>query len=130
MTFYLRAQRLAQVGRWPEAELQARQGLADAPGDGHLLTLLASILRLRKDYAAALATADAAVAALPDLADAHAERAENLIVLIKAKEAVTAASEAVRLSPYDAANHLVLARALLAAHDNPRARAEIVTSRP
>lgn len=120
---YGRAQRLAQVGRWAEAEREARHGLAVAPADGHLLTLLASIQRWRRDYAAALTTADAAVAAAPTHAGAHAERAENLIVLINAKGAVAAAGEAVRLEPYAAEHHLVLARALLAAHDNAGARA-------
>jgi tetratricopeptide (TPR) repeat protein len=120
---YSRAQRLAEVGRFDDAERTARSGLAAAPADGGLLTLLASILRLRRDYAGALAVADAAVAAAPALADAHAERAENLISLIRSRDAVEAGREAVRLDPFDPAGHLVLARAFAAADDFDRARA-------
>ncbi len=120
---YWRAQRLAQVGRYEEASRQVRAGLAVAPADGRLLTLLASVQRLQRDYANALATADAAVAAAPHFADAHAERAEILIVLLRARDAVPAAEEAVRLGPLTPAGHLVLARALAAARDLDRARA-------
>ncbi|GAA0565607.1 hypothetical protein GCM10010172_56460 [Paractinoplanes ferrugineus] len=123
--FYREARHLAQVGRYEEAERAARHGLADAPRDGRLLTLLASVLRLRREYAPALATATAAVEAAPHLADAHAERAESLILLIRSKEAVVAAGEAVRLAPLDPSAHLVLARALAStnAHDQARAAA-------
>jgi tetratricopeptide (TPR) repeat protein len=120
---YARAWRLAQVGRYAEAERLARAGLAGAPADGRLSTLLASVRRLRHDYGAALAAADAAVAAEPGLADAHAERAECLLALVRAPEAVAAAEQAVRLAPSRAAGHLVLARALVAARDTGRARA-------
>ena len=120
---YWRAQRLAQVGRYADAEREIRGELSVAPADGRLLTLLASVLRLQRDYAAGLAAADAAVAAAPQLAEAHAERAENLIVLIRARDAVLAAGEAVRLGPADATGHFVLARALAAARDFDRARA-------
>ncbi|WP_030442572.1 tetratricopeptide repeat protein [Actinoplanes subtropicus] len=120
---YRRAHHLAQAGRYEEAERAARDGLAAAPGDGRLLTLLASVLRLRRDYAAALATADRAVAAAPQLADAHAERAEILIVLLRAADAVAAAGEAARLAPLDASVRLVLARAHAAAHQHDRSRA-------
>jgi len=120
---YWRAHQLAQVGRYEDAERAARDGLAAAPEDGRLLTLLASVLRLRRDYAAALATADRAVAVAPQLADAHAERAENLIVLLRATDAVAAAGEAARLAPLDASLHLVVARAYAAAREHDRARA-------
>ena len=120
---YWRAQRLAQVGRYEEAERAARDGLAAAPEDCRLLTLLASVLRVRRDYAAALAVADRAVAAAPHLADAHAERAESLIVLLRPAGAVAAAGQAARLAPLDAAAHLVLARALAAAREHDRSRA-------
>lgn len=119
---YWRAHRLAQVGRYEEAEKEARAGLATDPGNARLLTLLASVLRLRRDYAAALATAEAAVAAAPQFADAHAERAENLIVMIRARDAVAAATQAVQLDPGEPSGHFVLARALAAAKDYPKAR--------
>lgn len=120
---YRRARQLAQVGRYEEAERLARGGLAEAPRDGHLLTLLASVLRLRREYSPALVAATAAVEAAPDLADAHAERAESLILLIRSREAVAAAGEAVRLAPHDPSAHLVLARALASAREHDRARA-------
>ena len=117
------ARRLAEVGRYDEAERMVRTGLAEAPGSGRLLALLAWVLRLRREYVAALAAADAAVTAEPDLAGAHAERAENLIALVRSADAVAAAEEAVRLDPLDPGGHLVLARALAAHRDLDRARA-------
>jgi tetratricopeptide (TPR) repeat protein len=120
---YRRAHLLAQAGRYEEAERTVRAGLAEEPGDGRLLTLLASVLRMRRDYPAALAAADSAAAASPLLADAHAERAENLILLIRSKDAVAAAEEAVRLDQLGAAAFLTLARALAAASQHERARA-------
>jgi len=119
---YWRAQQLAQVGHYAEAEQITRQGLAESPDDGWLLTLLASVRRLRRDYAGALRAADAAVTAVPLLAGAHLERAENLIVLVRARDAVEAATEAVRLEPSVASGHFVRARALAAARDFERAR--------
>jgi tetratricopeptide (TPR) repeat protein len=120
---YRRAHRLAEVGRYAEAEDVVRAGLAAAPGDGTLLVLLASVRRARRDYAGALAAADTAVASAPHLAGAHAERAECLILLIRGRDAVAAAGEAVRLDPLDPSGHLVLARALAAVNDHDRARA-------
>src|SRR4051812_1259343 len=120
---YRGAQGLAHVGRYDEAERMARAGLAAAPGHGPLLTLLASVLRMRRDHPGALDAADRAVAAAPGFADAHLERAENLIALVRTKDAVAAAEEAVRLDALSAAGHLVHARALAAAGDLDRARA-------
>jgi tetratricopeptide (TPR) repeat protein len=120
---YHRAHRLAEVGRLADAERTARDALAATPADGHLLTLLASVLRLQRKYAAALSTAEAAVSASPSLADAHAERAECLLLLIRSRDAVAAAEEAVRLAPDRPDGHLVLARALAATRAYPRARA-------
>ena len=120
---YARAWQFAQIGRYADAERAAREGLAAAPFDGGLLVLLASVLRLRKEYASALSTVDAAVAAAPHRADAHAERAELLILLLRAREAVEAAGEAVRLAPMEPAGHRVLARALAAAGSPAPARA-------
>ena len=117
------ARRLAEVGRYDEAERMIRSDLAAAPGSGRLLVLLAWVLRLRREYVAALETADAAAAAEPGLADAHAERAENLIWMVRSADAVAAAEEAVRLDPLRPAGHLVLARALAAHRDLERARA-------
>jgi tetratricopeptide (TPR) repeat protein len=120
---YWQAQRLAQVGRLADAERSVRTGLAAAPADGRLLTLLASVQRLRRDYAGALVTADAAVAAVPYFADAYAERAEILIALLRARDAVPVAEEAVRLDSLAPGGYYVLARALAAARDLDRARA-------
>jgi tetratricopeptide (TPR) repeat protein len=120
---YHRAHRLAEAGRYAEAERMARTGLAAAPGNGRLLALLAWVLRMRRDYPAALAAADAAIRADPALADAYAERAEALIALVHAAAAVEAAREAARLEPFRPAGYLVLARALAAAHRTEEARA-------
>ena len=116
---YRQAGSLAEVGRYEDAERELRGGLAAGPADADLLTLLGYVLRMRRDYAAALRTCEAAVGPTPSLADAHAERAENLIALIRSGDAVVAAGEAARLDPQDPAGHLVLARALAV---GPRAR--------
>jgi tetratricopeptide (TPR) repeat protein len=110
------------VGRYADAERTLRDGLAAEPGSGRLLSVLAWVLRLRRDYRAALSVADAAITAEPALADAHAERAEILIVLLRAAEAIAAAREATRLEPLRPHGHLVLARALSAARLSGQAR--------
>jgi tetratricopeptide (TPR) repeat protein len=120
---YGHAGSLAAVGRYEDAERELRSGLAASPADAHLLTLLGYVLRMRRDYPSALRTSEAAIEAAPDLAAAHAERAENLIALIRSAEAVGAATEAARLDPYDPAGHLVLARALASCREHDRARA-------
>jgi tetratricopeptide (TPR) repeat protein len=120
---YRGARHLAEVGRHAEAEARLRTALAAEPADADLLTLLAYVLRRQRDYPAALAAADAAVAAGPRLADAHAERAESLILLIRDEDAVVAAGEAVRLAPHEPAGQLVLARALAAGRRFAEARA-------
>nr|WP_296065972.1 tetratricopeptide repeat protein [uncultured Actinoplanes sp.] len=122
MTFHA-AQHLAALGRYEDAERAARAGLATAPHDAPLLALLASILRARRSYVPALAAADAAVAAGPHLPDGHLERAECLILLVRARDAVAAARAAVDLDPQAATGHLVLARALAAASEFTPARA-------
>jgi tetratricopeptide (TPR) repeat protein len=118
-----RAHRLAEVGRYADAERAVRDGLVADPASGRLLTVLAWVLRLRRDYPGALSAADAAIAADPSLAGAHAERAEILIALLRADDAIGNAREAARLQPLRPAGHLVLARALSAAHRRDEARA-------
>jgi tetratricopeptide (TPR) repeat protein len=120
---YGHAGSLAAVGRYSDAERELRSGLAASPADPHLLTLLGFVQRMRRDYPAALRTSEAAIEAAPDLAAAHAERAENLIALIRSTDAVGAATEAARLDPHDPAGHLVLARALASCREHDRARA-------
>jgi len=120
---YRTARHLAEVGRPAEAEARLSSALAAEPADADLLTLLGYVRRQQRDYVAALAACDAAVAAGPRLADAHAERAESLIALIRDEDAVGAAGEAVRLAPLEPAGHLVLARALAAGRRFPEARA-------
>jgi tetratricopeptide (TPR) repeat protein len=120
---YRQARALADVQRWPEAERALRRGLADEPSDADLLAFLSYLLRMQRDYPAALAAADAAVAAEPALSDAHAERAESLLALIRDDDAIAAAREAARLDPLRPAGHLVLARSLASAQQFADARA-------
>ncbi|MEV8503942.1 tetratricopeptide repeat protein [Actinoplanes sp. NPDC051475] len=120
---YRRARHLAELGRHADAEAELRAALAAEPGDADLLTLLGYVLRRHHDYQAALEACDAATAAGPRLADAHAERAECLMALLRDRDAIVAAGEAVRLAPYAPAGHLVLARALASAGRYDEARA-------
>ncbi|UQU61998.1 tetratricopeptide repeat protein [Couchioplanes caeruleus] len=119
---YRQARHLAEVGRHGDAEAKLRAALTAEPGDADLLTLLGYVLRQQRDYVAALQACDAALAANPGLADAHAERAESLIALIRDEDAIAAAGEAVRLRPHDPGGHLVLARALTSAKRYDAAR--------
>ncbi|MEU7901642.1 tetratricopeptide repeat protein [Actinoplanes sp. NPDC049118] len=107
-----RAWHLAEAGRHAEAEKVLRAALTAEPADARLLTMLGYVLRRQFDYVSALAACDAAIAALPGLADAHGERAETLLCLLRDRDAVASATEAVRLAPHNAASHLVLARTL------------------
>jgi len=120
---YHRARALADVQRWPEAERAVRAGLADEPASADLLIFLSYLLRMQRDYPGALAAADAAAAADPGSAEAHAERAESLLALIRDDDAIAAATEAVRLLPQRPLGHLVLARALASARRFEPARA-------
>ena len=120
---YLRARHLAEAGRHADAEATLRTALAAEPAAGDLLTLLGYVLRRRRDYVAALAACDAAVAAEPGLAAAHAERAESLIALIRDRDAIDAATAAVSLEPNEPGGHLVLARAMAADRRFAEARA-------
>jgi len=119
---YRQARALADVRRWADAEQALRRGLADEPADADLLTFLSYLLRMQRDYPAALAAADAAVTADPALADAHAERAESLLALVRDADAIEAAREAARLEPHRPVGHLVLARSLASARHFKPAR--------
>ena len=120
---YRQARALADVQRWADAEHALRRGLADEPADADLLTFLSYLLRMQRDYPAALAAADCAVAADPALAAPHAERAESLLALVRDADAIAAAREATRLEPHRLTGHLVLARALSSARRFDQARA-------
>ncbi|GAA2588329.1 hypothetical protein GCM10010435_78370 [Winogradskya consettensis] len=120
---YRQARQLIEIGRDEQAEGALRAALATEPGDADLLTLLAFVLRRQRDYPAALRAVDAAIAAAPHLAEAHAERAESLMSLLRDKDAIAAAREAVRLAPHDPGGHFVLARALAAPRRYDEARA-------
>jgi Flp pilus assembly protein TadD len=117
-----RARLLAGLGRFDQAEAELRLELLSRPGDPELLTLLAAVLRLAGRPGDALTVADAAIAAGPASAGAHAERAEDLTALSRTKEAVESASEAALLNPGEPEVHRVLARAHVAARDFGRAR--------
>lgn len=120
---YRQARALLEVGRDDQAETTLRTALTGTPGDADLLTLLAFTLRKRGDLPGSLRAADAVLAAGPESADAHAERAETLTALLRAREAVMAAEQATRFAPHYPGSHLVLARALSAARRFPEARA-------
>jgi uncharacterized protein HemY len=57
-----RAEHLAEVGRYGEAERIVRTALGQAPDNARLLTMLGYLLRRQQRYLDALAACDAAVA--------------------------------------------------------------------
>lgn len=85
------------------------------PQDAVSLALLARS-QLADDAAEALASADRAVAADPDLALAHQVRAEALRALERVREAVQAAGKAAAVAPDSAAAHRTVAVCLLELH--------------
>jgi len=109
-----RAEDLAEVGRYVEAERIVRTALGQAPGNAELLTMLGYLLRMQERYLDALAACDAAVASAPDHGDAYTQRAWILHDIHRVAEAIVAATEAVRLGPHLAERHLALAQALSA----------------
>jgi tetratricopeptide (TPR) repeat protein len=117
-----RAEVLAGVGRYADAERALRPALAESPADPEMLTFLAYLLRRQQRFGEALAAGDAAVAASPTYAEAHLERAETLIMMWRDGPAVTAAIEAARLNPHAAGPHQTLARALAFDAQYERAR--------
>ncbi|WP_306204340.1 tetratricopeptide repeat protein [Actinoplanes sp. RD1] len=119
---YGQARSLLEVGRDEQAEATLRAALIEAPDDPRLLLLLSYTLRRRREYPAAVQAADAALALDPDSADAHVERAEGLLALLRARDAAEAGGQAVRIAPDDPAGHLVQARALAAVRRFPEAR--------
>nr|BFE72016.1 hypothetical protein GCM10020092_053170 [Actinoplanes digitatis] len=120
---YRRAWHLAEAGRYADAESTLRAALATDPADARLLTMLGFVLRKQFDYVSALAACDAAIASRPGLADAHGERAEALLCLLRDRDAIAAATESVRLAPQHPASHLVLARTLASDRRFDEARA-------
>ncbi|WP_305784591.1 tetratricopeptide repeat protein [Symbioplanes lichenis] len=119
---YGQARSLLEVGRDEQAEATLRAALTDTPDDPRLLLLLAFTLRRRREYPAAVQAAEAALALDPADPDAHVERAEGLLSLLRAKDAVQAGEQAVHIAPDDPAGHLVRARALAALRRFPEAR--------
>jgi tetratricopeptide (TPR) repeat protein len=117
-----RAEQLADVGRYAQAETIVRTALGQAPDNAELLTMLGYLLRLRERYLDALAACDAAVALAPDRGAAHAQRAWILLDIHRTAEAITAATEAVRIDPHLADRHLTLAEALSADNRVDQAR--------
>ncbi|MEU4427928.1 hypothetical protein AB0F81_45520 [Actinoplanes sp. NPDC024001] len=132
MTPASRARMLAGLGRLREAEDAVRAGLIDLPTDPELLALLAALLRLQGRRVDALAAARAAVAAGPQFAVTHIERAECLLLTsekndaradrARLDEALREAEEAVRLRPAFPPAYRVLARVLTLRRDFDRAR--------
>ncbi|MFF5292074.1 tetratricopeptide repeat protein [Paractinoplanes globisporus] len=108
-----RAEDLAEVGRYAEAEQTVRGALGAAPDNAGLLTMLGYLLHRQDRFLDALAACDAAVACAPAHGDAHAQRAWVLIGIHRGADAVLAATEAVRLGRHLADRHHVLAEAFV-----------------
>ncbi|WP_436531416.1 tetratricopeptide repeat protein [Actinoplanes sp. HUAS TT8] len=116
---YRQAQALIDIERFEQAETTLRTALAGAPGDADLLTLLAYALRRQAKVAEARDASEAALVAAPDSADAYAEHAAVLLALLRFKEAIVAAEQAVRLDP---GQLLLLAQTLVADGRHAEAR--------
>lgn len=109
---FRRAQVLAEVGRYSDAERHLRDALTQAADEAAMLAYLAYLLRMQRRYLEALTACQAALTTDPSSAGAHIEHAEILMKMWRGGPAVEAATEAVRLDPHDADTHRILARAL------------------
>jgi adenylate cyclase len=83
------------------AEALARQAVELDGTDAEARTRLAATLRLRADYAGALAEVDRALAISPNLAYAHGIRGATLITCGQPKEGLAALEICIRLDPRD-----------------------------
>ncbi|MEV0901127.1 tetratricopeptide repeat protein [Actinoplanes sp. NPDC049802] len=122
MSAAARARALADVGRLEQAEAAVRTGLTETPADAELLGLLAGLQRLQGHYPGALVSAEAAVAAAPDMAVLHIEYAECLLLVSRLDDALAAAHEAARLRPDAPEPHRSVARCLMSRRDLAGAR--------
>lgn len=115
---------LQGLRRYDEALDLLRQGLTLEPDNGGLLAAAATCLHLLGGHEEALATADAALAAQPDLVDAHVARAWILLDLVGgAEQALESAAAAVDLAPWYEPALQVLGYACLALGDEAGAEA-------
>jgi adenylate cyclase len=83
------------------AEALARQAVELDGTDAEARTRLAATLRMRADYAGALAEVDRALAISPNLAYAHGIRGATLITCGQPKEGLAALEICIRLDPRD-----------------------------
>lgn len=109
---------LQGLRRFDEALDLLRQGLALEPDNGGLLAAAATSMHLLGQLEEALAAADAALAAQPDLVDAHVARSWILLDLVGgAEQALESAAAAVDLAPWYEPALQVLANSCLALGD-------------
>lgn len=84
--------------RFKEAEREFRRVLELDPGDGYALYGLAELACERGDFSGAVASADQALAAAPQLIDAHRVRGQALAALRRTQEAISSYETSLRLA--------------------------------
>lgn len=108
-----KAESLLLMGRHAEAVDVARQGLAQAPDDLHLLDSLASALSDGHQLDEAQRVAERLVALAPDSPRGHLLRGWILHRRGRSNEATTALEQAVRLDPSSSQSRVMLVEALV-----------------
>jgi len=98
----VRAEQLRELGRLDEAERTVRAALAEEPGDGGLLLVLAAVLLSAQRLDEGLAASAAAITAAPDDERGHRIRALLLSAHGRPQEALEAGYRAVTLAPESA----------------------------
>lgn len=99
---YQRAHLLLTQRRWPQAEAELRQGLAENSQDAELHRLLAWCLLQMERFPEAEDEARNAIGLSPDYAPAHQTLAEVLLERRRYPEAEAAATQAITFDPFDA----------------------------
>jgi tetratricopeptide (TPR) repeat protein len=116
-----RAEAFLDAGRPADAAAEARQGLADAPGDPALLAVLAFCLLRLGQAREARATAEECIRAAPDDPEGHRLLGHALLDLRRRSAALRAFETAHRLAPEHPAVLHALANGLLALRRTARA---------
>jgi tetratricopeptide (TPR) repeat protein len=118
------AQLLAKDGRYAEAEVPLSKAAQLAPADPAVLTALAKIKGLTRQYEAAQSLFRKVIELTPNSPESHVDYAISLMDGGQPKPALAQTEIALHLAPKDVAAHLNRARILADLHRSSEARAE------
>lgn len=114
------------LSQWDNATVQFEQEMAIDPGNCRAQWKLGDILMQKSvQPEEALARVDKALAACPNLVEAHADRGRLLLRLHRDQEAITELQAAEKSNPSEPSTHFLLAQAYRATGNTQQAQAEM-----